>query len=71
MLKPKIIQIEDNPPIGILLCTESKPQMVRYALTGKKNMKVNQYHLQLPNEEELQIFIEKQLEKEMKNKKKS
>ncbi|MBK7106280.1 MAG: DUF1016 family protein [Ignavibacteriae bacterium] len=59
--KDKISQKGDNPPIGILLCTESKPQMVRYALADKNNMLISQYKLQLPTEEELQEFIQKQL----------
>ena len=62
--KDKIMQENDNPPIGILLCTESKPQMVRYALADKEQMLVNQYKLQLPGEKELQQFIEKQLASE-------
>ena len=59
--KDKVMQSGDNPAIGILLCNESKPQMVRYALADKENMLVSQYKLQLPSEEELQQFIEKQL----------
>lgn len=59
--KDKVMQKEDNPPIGILLCTASKPQMVRYALADKDNMLIAQYKLQLPSEKELQRFIEKQL----------
>ena len=55
------MQPTDNPPIGILLCTKSKPQMVRYALVNKENMQVSQYRLQLPDEKELNEFIKKQL----------
>jgi hypothetical protein len=58
------MQTGDNPPIGILLCTESKPQMVRYATADKENLAVNQYKLQLPSEKELQQFIEVQLRKD-------
>ena len=61
--KDKVMQAGDNPPMGILLCTESKPQMVRYALVDKNNMLVSQYKLQLPTEEELQKFMEMQLAK--------
>jgi hypothetical protein len=59
----KVMQADDNPPIGILLCTASKPQMVRYALADKENILVNEYKLQLPSEEELQRFIEAQLDR--------
>jgi len=61
--KEKVMQEGDNPPIGILLCTESKPQMVRYALADKDNVLVSRYKLQLPSEDELQQFIEEQLSK--------
>jgi len=59
--KDKVMKEGDNPPIGILLCTASKPQMVQYALADKNNMLITQYKLQLPSEEELQKFIENQL----------
>jgi len=62
--KQKEMHPGDKPPIGILLCTKSKPQMVRYALADKENMYVNQYKLQLPDENELQQFIELQLEED-------
>lgn len=59
--KDKIMLADDNPPIGILLCTKAKPQMVRYATTNKGNVLVNEYRVQLPDEEELQRFVEQQL----------
>ncbi len=59
--KDKIMLPDDNPPIGILLCTKAKPQMVRYATTNKDNVLVNEYRIQLPDEEELQRFVEQQL----------
>ncbi len=59
--KDKIMQKGDNPPIGILLCTESKPQMVRYALADKENMQIADYKLQLPSEKEIQEYVEKEL----------
>jgi hypothetical protein len=52
---------DDNPPIGILLCTKAKSQMVRYATTNKDNVLVNEYRVQLPDEKELQRFVEQQL----------
>jgi hypothetical protein len=57
------MQADDNPPVGILLCTKSKPQMVKYALADKNNLLINEYKLKLPSVEELQIFIESQLGK--------
>lgn len=60
--KDKIMQKDDNPPIGILLCTESKSQMVKYALADKENIDVANYKLQLPSEKELQEYLSSQLE---------
>lgn len=59
--KDKIMLPDDNPPIGILLCTKAKSQMVRYATTNKDNVLVNEYRVQLPDEKELQRFVEQQL----------
>lgn len=61
--KENQMQKDDRPPIGILLCTESKPQMVRYALANRDNLFVSKYRLQLPTEEELQRFLEEQLKR--------
>ena len=59
--KDKIMLPDDNPPIGILLCTKAKSQMVRYATTNKDNVLVNEYRVQLPDEKELQRFVKQQL----------
>lgn len=59
--KDKMMHLGDKPPIGILLCTKSKPQMVRYSLANKDNLMINDYKLQLPSADELQRFIESQL----------
>jgi hypothetical protein len=61
--KENVMQKADKPPVGILLCTKSKPQMVRYALANAENLFVGKYKLQLPSEEELQHFIEQQLKR--------
>ncbi len=48
----------DNPPVGILLCTDKSEELVRYATTGiEEQMFVSQYMLELPSEEQLQKFI--------------
>ena len=53
----------DNPPIGILLCTEAGPKMVEYVLNGMdSNLFISTYMLQLPNKEELKEFLLKQME---------
>jgi predicted nuclease of restriction endonuclease-like (RecB) superfamily len=51
----------DNPPVGILLCTEKGESTVRYATSGIDNrLFVSKYKLALPSEEELQKEIEKE-----------
>ncbi len=52
----------DNPPVGILLCTQKDRALVEYALAGMNNkLFVSKYQLQLPRAEELQKFIEKNI----------
>ena len=52
----------DNPPIGILLCTQRDSTLVEYALAGMDNgLFVSKYQLELPKKEEMQRFIEKQI----------
>lgn len=52
----------DNPPIGILLCTEKDHALVKYALAGMDdNLFVSKYQLELPKQEEMQRFIEEKL----------
>jgi predicted nuclease of restriction endonuclease-like (RecB) superfamily len=52
----------DNPPIGILLCTQKDHALVEYALAGMENwIFVSKYLLELPKKEEMQQFIEEQL----------
>lgn len=48
----------DNPPIGILLCTQKGKKMVEYALAGMdNNLFVSTYMLTLPNTEILEKFL--------------
>ena len=57
----------DNPPVGILLCTDKGSQMVEYALSGMDNqLFVSTYMLHLPDKHKLEEFIRKELE-EMDN----
>ena len=54
----------DNPPVGILLCTDKGSQMVEYALSGVDNqLFVSTYMLHLPDKK-LKEFILKEM-KEM------
>lgn len=49
----------DNPPIGILLCTEKDGALAEYALAGMDNeLFVSKYELELPSKDVLQAQIE-------------
>ena len=53
----------DNPPIGILLCTERNHALVKYGLAGMNSqLFVSKYQLQLPDESEMRAFVEAQLQ---------
>lgn len=52
----------DNPPIGILLCTDKNHALAEYALAGMDNkLFVSKYLLELPKKEEMQRFIDEQI----------
>ena len=52
----------DNPPVGILLCTQKDHALVEYALAGMDNkLFVSKYQLELPRKEEIQHFLEKKM----------
>lgn len=55
--------IDDNPTIGIILCSDKKDTIVKYSvLNDNKNLFASKYQLYLPTEEELAREIEKQKE---------
>lgn len=56
--KAEVMQPDDNPPIGILLCTEKGDTLVKYATAGlDPNIFVQKYMIELPSEEEIKSFI--------------
>jgi len=60
--KKNMMSEGDNPPIGILLCTQRDCTLVEYALAGMDNgLFVSKYQLELPKKEEMQRFIEEQV----------
>jgi hypothetical protein len=60
--KKNIMAPGDNPPVGILLCTEKNHALVEYALDGMdNNLFVSKYMLELPKKEEIQSFIEQKI----------
>jgi len=51
---------EDNPTIGIILCTDKDNTVVKYSsMKDKDNLFVSKYQLYLPTEEELKAEIER------------
>ena len=52
----------DNPPVGILLCTQKDHTLVEYALAGMDNrLFVSKYQLELPKKEDIQRFLEEKM----------
>ena len=55
----------DNPPVGILLCTAKDAEHVEFATAGLDNrVFVSKYKLALPSEDELKLFIQKELKEQ-------
>jgi len=53
---------EDNPTIGIILCTSKDNTVVKYSvLNDNSNLFVSKYQLYLPTEAELKAEIEKDI----------
>lgn len=49
----------DNPPVGLLLCTQKDHALVEYALAAiSSRLFVSKYQLELPNKEDLRRFLE-------------
>ncbi|WP_205679075.1 PDDEXK nuclease domain-containing protein [Aquisphaera insulae] len=55
----------DNPPVGILLCTQKDHALVEYALAGMDNrLFVSKYQLHLPDRDQLRLELERSLKVE-------
>jgi len=53
--KEEVMQEGDNPPVGILLCTDKGETTVKYATAGvDENIFVQKYMLKLPSKKELE-----------------
>lgn len=51
---------DENPPVGLILCSEKNETHVEYALGGLENQVfVSKYQLHLPTEQEIQELIER------------
>ena len=54
-------QDNDNPTIGIILCSDTDNDIARYSiLNDKNNLYMSKYKIYLPTEEELKKEIENQ-----------
>lgn len=51
---------DDNPTLGIVLCSEKDADIARYLLNDKKNVFMSKYLLYLPTKEQLRNEIEQQ-----------
>ncbi|MGI8639249.1 MAG: PDDEXK nuclease domain-containing protein [Pyrinomonadaceae bacterium] len=59
-LQAEEIEEGENPPIGLLLCSEKNETHVEYALGGLSNQVfVSRYQLHLPTQEELEQLVQK------------
>lgn len=53
----EVMQPGDNPPIGLLLCTDYNDTLVKYSTEGLEDVYVGKYLLQLPSEETIRQFL--------------
>ena len=61
--KNEISSENDNPPIGIILCTDKNHTKVEYATAGlDENMFVSKYKIVLPSVNELEKFIDEEVQ---------
>lgn len=51
---------DDNPTLGIVLCSETDEDIARYSVHGNEQLFASKYKLYLPTEEELRAEIETQ-----------
>ena len=63
--KHEVMQDDDNPPIGILLCTDYCETTVRYSIEGlSQNIFVSKYGMQLPSEDDIRKNLLKNITEE-------
>ncbi|MEM7373180.1 MAG: PDDEXK nuclease domain-containing protein [Bacteroidota bacterium] len=63
-IKANVQEQDDNPRVGILLCTNQNEELVQYALGGMdENLFVSQYQTVLPSTEELEAFLKAEKKK--------
>ena len=63
LFNDKIKQADDNPTIGIILCTGKDESIAKYSvLADNENLFASKYKLYLPTEEELQVELQRERE---------
>ena len=61
--KKNVMRQDDNPPVGILLCTEVGKEQVEYATAGMdQQLFVSKYLLQLPPKKELAQWLNEEIQ---------
>lgn len=67
--RKNIMQPDDNPPIGILLCSEVGQEMAEYTLLDlDESVFVSKYQLNVPSKERMEEFLRKENEGLERNK---
>lgn len=62
--KKNVMQEDDNPPVGILMCTQAGKELVEYASNGiDENLFVQKYKLNLPEPEKLTEWLKNEVGK--------
>lgn len=64
--KYEVMQPDDNPPVGILLCTGKGDTLVKYATAGlDQNIFVQKYMVNLPSVDDLTSYVADETQKEI------
>lgn len=59
---------DDQPPVGLLFCTHKNEALVKYATGGMdENLFVSEYKVELPTEEKLAKWLEKDVKESKRN----
>ena len=66
--KHNVMQSDDNPPVGILMCTEAGKELVQYTTDGMDdNLFIKKYRLSLPVESKLTQWLKNEIKNFGKN----
>jgi predicted nuclease of restriction endonuclease-like (RecB) superfamily len=60
-IREQLTKPDEQPPIGLLLCTDKDEETVYFATGGMENdIRVSRYKLELPSEAELKAFLQRE-----------